>query len=502
MHRPKVRPLDFELFTTWSHPLNRHLPPLKKLQEWFTTEFALRLSRSQPPTQSSRICFCALVARHVSSHTSAYDFENVPKTRSAFGQMMRKIFSTEVVDEVLWKLYQEGEFFGHDQVEMRFIVHRPLGMWITHLTEKMLETVYVADRSKTTGLVPKSARQDMANFTPGKEHLANPEVRFTSSGPLHGERRGHDVQAAPASDQHTNVNLDQTEQAPLPGDRNVHNQPLSSTQGSPDRPLPSRQSSGDRLLLPGQGLSDEPLASQHGSQDHLLPPVQEPVPDPSSPLPEDPSQQILRDAQQESSALANPAAPRNEPATQDLGSSLQQPQQEHDPQPVKPCWYRRLRPRAQQGQPPQIVSRGIVAPQVQPRGNVMHRFGRWIAERTRPQLVGIPGSLFPRNVAQDPVSTDPHQVGSSQNISGGSEPPPKNAPNASTGFDSASADVSRPPTRRGPDQSATNRSFPNSTSNELVQDSVLGAISSLAQVDDSSIQGEEDFTVGSRRHSA
>ncbi|KAH5582695.1 hypothetical protein HBI24_114860 [Parastagonospora nodorum] len=416
--------------------------------------------------------------------------------------MMRKIFSTEVVDEVLWKLYQEGEFFGHDQVEMRFIVHRPLGMWITHLTEKMLETVYVADRSKTTGLVPKSARQDMANFTPGKEHLANPEVRFTSSGPLHGERRGHDVQAAPASDQHTNVNLDQTEQAPLPGDRNVHNQPLSSTQGSPDRPLPSRQSSGDRLLLPGQGLSDEPLASQHGSQDHLLPPVQEPVPDPSSPLPEDPSQQILRDAQQESSALANPAAPRNEPATQDLGSSLQQPQQEHDPQPVKPCWYRRLRPRAQQGQPPQIVSRGIVAPQVQPRGNVMHRFGRWIAERTRPQLVGIPGSLFPRNVAQDPVSTDPHQVGSSQNISGGSEPPPKNAPNASTGFDSASADVSRPPTRRGPDQSATNGSFPNSTSNELVQDSVLGAISSLAQVDDSSIQGEEDFTVGSRRHSA
>jgi hypothetical protein len=85
------------------------------------------------------------------------------------------------------------------------------------------------------------------------------------------------------------------------------------------------------------------------------------------------------------------------------------------------------------------------------------------------------------------IDQDPHQVGSSQNISEGSALPPTNAPKASTVLDSASADVSRPPTRRGPDQSATNGSFSNSTSNELVQASVLGTISSLAQADGSSI---------------
>lgn len=100
------------------------------------------------------------------------------------------------------------------------------------------------------------------------------------------------------------------------------------------------------------------------------------------------------------------------------------------------------------------------------------------------------------------IDQDPQQAGSSQNRPGASALPPTNAPNASAVLDSASADAIRPPTRRGPDQGAINGSLPDPTSDELGQASMLADIVSLLQVDGGSVQGEEGFTVGNRRHSA
>jgi len=100
------------------------------------------------------------------------------------------------------------------------------------------------------------------------------------------------------------------------------------------------------------------------------------------------------------------------------------------------------------------------------------------------------------------IDQDPQQAGSSQNRPRGSALPPMDAPNASAVLDSASADAIRPPTRRGPDQGTTNGSFPSPASDELPQASMLADTVSLLQLDGSSIQGDEGFTVDKRRHSA
>jgi hypothetical protein len=173
---PKVRSLEIELFATWKHPSNWAIPPDEKLQEWFATDFARRLSKSLDHRLSGE-CFCAFVAREADEYTSAYNVDDTPRTRDDFEQMMRRVSSTSVVSEVQWKLYQEAESCGHDHVDKRFIVQRSLSMWITHLAEKVNDTMPIADDTTLTEAVHKCDMRDWANLTPGREQLTSLEVR-------------------------------------------------------------------------------------------------------------------------------------------------------------------------------------------------------------------------------------------------------------------------------------------------------------------------------------
>jgi hypothetical protein len=128
------------LVTTWAHPIDWCMPSHHQLQEWFAPRFAHVLADSSIPRRISSTCFCAFVIHEAEKYLEPYPIEQCPASVANFEWVLKSIFIDEAVDRILQKVEEEGSLFGFKYARRRYILYRPLTMWISHIAETMMGT--------------------------------------------------------------------------------------------------------------------------------------------------------------------------------------------------------------------------------------------------------------------------------------------------------------------------------------------------------------------------
>jgi hypothetical protein len=105
-----------------------------------------------------------------------------------FEGALKRLLSEEAVDLVMRQIREEGQLFGDRYAERKYILYRPITVWVSHFAEAMVELLPLPavelldsldpDRAQPASLGSYSERYARSNFIPGKEHLSNLEIRI------------------------------------------------------------------------------------------------------------------------------------------------------------------------------------------------------------------------------------------------------------------------------------------------------------------------------------